>query len=60
MKRDTHQRRAYALHRMTIAVDRVIRATNPTEQERLKHWVQAWAVRGGMRKEVTELYEAFR
>lgn len=48
MKRDIHQRRAYALRRMSLAVDRVIRATNRAEQERLKHWVQAWAVRGGM------------
>lgn len=55
MQRDFHQRRAYALRRMTLAVDRVIRATNPAEQDRLKRWVQAWAVRGGIRKEVTDL-----
>lgn len=55
MKRDIHQRRAYALRRMSLAVDRMIRATNPAEQQRLKDWVQAWAVRGGMHKEVTHL-----
>lgn len=60
MKRDNHQRRAYALRRMTLAVDRVIRASSPAEKERLKHWVQAWAIRGGLRKEVTDLYEALR
>lgn len=60
MKRDIQQRRAYAMHRMTLAVDRVLQTTNPAEQERLKRWVQAWAIRGGMRKEVTDLYEACR
>ncbi|KIA79983.1 hypothetical protein QR66_12925 [Chromobacterium piscinae] len=60
MKRDIYQRRAYALHRMSLAVDRVIRATDPAEKERLKHWVQAWAIRGGMRKEVTDLHAAMK
>jgi len=60
MKRDINQQRAYAMRRMTLAVDRVMLATTKAEQERLKRWVQVWAIRGGMRKEVTDLYEAWR
>jgi len=59
-KRDKYQRQAYALRRMSKAVDRVILATSPAEQERLKHWVQAWAITGGLRKQVTSLYENYR
>lgn len=46
MKRDRWQRRAYALRRMSSAVDRVIRGEHP-EQARL--WANAWAVMAGVK-----------
>lgn len=58
-ERDIDQRRAYALRRMALAVNRVLQGS-PADRDRLKRWVQVWAIRGGMRKEVTDLYEAMK
>ena len=60
MRRDKYQRQAYALRRMSKAVDRMILATSPAERERLKQWIQAWAIIGGLRKEVTSLDPEYR
>ena len=38
------QRRAYAMRRLSLAVDRTIRATQPADEERAMRWVEAWAV----------------
>ena len=40
LRRDPHQRRAYAMRRMSLACDRVIRKENT---ERATRWVHAWA-----------------
>ena len=45
MPRDQHQRRAYALRRMSKAVDRAIVKRNP---ERARRWVNAWAIAAGL------------
>lgn len=42
MRRDKHQRRAYALRRMSLAVDRVIRASDKADKDRAAKWVAAW------------------
>jgi hypothetical protein len=50
MKRDKYQRRAYACRRMSLAVDRSIRAANPAEKAQAKRWAEAWAKAGGIRR----------
>lgn len=42
MKRTIEQRKAYALHRMSAALDRVIRITSEEKKERANKWVKAW------------------
>lgn len=44
MRRDAHQRRAYALRRLSRAVDRSIveRVANATVAEKAKCWARAW------------------
>ena len=43
-RRDSDQRRAYAMRRLSLAVDRTIRAAQPADEERAMRWVEAWAV----------------
>lgn len=47
MRRDQHQRRAYAIHRLGLAVDRLIRAKGKTEKERAAKWAAAWGTKTG-------------
>ena len=42
MRRDKHQRQAYALRRLSKAVDRAIVATSKEEKARAKKWTEAW------------------
>lgn len=49
MKRDKYQRRAYAARRMSLAVDRLIRASNQAKAN-AKKWVNAWASSAGIRR----------
>ncbi len=42
MRRDHFQRQAYALRRLSLAVDRVIRARTDTEKSAAARWVDAW------------------
>ena len=44
-KKDKHQRAAYAMRRMSVAIDRLI----VTKDEKHKKWVMAWARRAGVR-----------
>jgi hypothetical protein len=41
-KRDFYQRRFYASHRASLAVDRLIRAQTPDEKIRAGRWAQLW------------------
>lgn len=43
MRKDKHERYAYALRRLSAAVDRSICATTAAEKERPLAWVIAWA-----------------
>lgn len=52
MKRDKHQRRAYALRRMSLAVDRVIRANDKADKDHAAKWAAAWKA-ASERKRVT-------
>jgi hypothetical protein len=49
MKRDKHQRIAYAILRSSLAVDRVIRATTQSEKDRAGVWTRLWAAAYGNR-----------
>lgn len=51
-KRTIYQRKSYACRRMSLAVDRLIRANNPDEKVKAKRWVEVWAVVGGIRRYV--------
>ena len=44
LRRNIHQRRASALRRMSLAVDRVIRAQSASDKERAAQWVGLWKV----------------
>lgn len=43
MRRNSCQRIAASLHRMSLAVDRSISATERAQKESAKFWVLAWA-----------------
>jgi len=42
MHRNSHQRHAYALCRLSLAMDRVIVATSPGQKDQAKRWAAAW------------------
>lgn len=42
MNTDNHQKRAYALNRMSRAVDRVIVAKTDADKTKAGRWVNAW------------------
>ena len=46
MKKDKHQKVAYAMRRMSVAIDRLI----VTKDEKYKKWVMVWARRAGVRR----------
>jgi hypothetical protein len=48
MRRDIHQRRAAALRRLSLAVDRSIRATTPAEKALAARWAAAWGRAAGL------------
>lgn len=45
-RRDKHQRTAYALRRLSVAVDRVIVAKTPEDKQRAMAWAKAWGILG--------------
>ncbi|WP_176318012.1 hypothetical protein [Burkholderia vietnamiensis] len=53
MRRDTHQRRAYALRRMSKAVDRVICGRTESDKARASRWAVAWARVAGVNPPTT-------
>lgn len=46
MKKDKHQKIAYALRRLSVAVDRIILAKTLEEKKRAQAWAGAWSVVG--------------
>jgi hypothetical protein len=45
MKKTKHQRSAYALRRLSMAVDRMIVAKTAHDKQRAQFWANAWALR---------------
>lgn len=54
MREDIHQRRAYALRRLSLAVDRQIRATDQAQKEQAGRWAAAWGTKAGLRRHNTD------
>ena len=54
MRRNAHQRRAAALRRASLAVDRMIRATTPDEKAQAARWAAAWGTKAGIHPRPTE------
>jgi hypothetical protein len=48
-RRDIHQRRAYAVHRASLAVDRLTTAKTTGEKFQAIRWAQAWGELAGIR-----------
>ncbi|WP_250501422.1 hypothetical protein [Caballeronia sp. GAWG1-5s-s] len=48
MKRDFQQRRAYALCRLSGAIDRYLLATTSAAKKQAVKWVRAWARAAGV------------
>lgn len=46
MRRDKYQRIAYAIRRLSIAVDRVMLAKSEKEKQQALSWAKAWGARG--------------
>ena len=42
MKRDILKRRAYAEHRMVLAIDRILVARTDSERKKASKWAYAW------------------
>jgi len=49
-QRDSYQRKAYAVRRMSLAVMRLGRATSAAEKEMASCWVKAWGRVSGIRQ----------
>jgi hypothetical protein len=50
MRKDRYQRKAYAMRRMSLAVDRVIVARLDSDKHRASRWVRAWASVAGVER----------
>lgn len=50
MRRDSNQRKAYALARLSKAVDRAITAKSDQTKARAKHWAELWARAAGVKR----------
>jgi hypothetical protein len=42
MQRDFYQRKAYAIRRMSVAADRLKRATTSYDREKATYWIKIW------------------
>ena len=49
-QRDLYQRKVYAVHRMSLAVMRLSRATSQAEKEKVLFWAKMWGAVGGIRQ----------
>jgi len=48
MRRDKHQRQAYAMRRMSRAVDRAILTGDPIRKANAARWAAVWRRRAGL------------
>ena len=49
-QRDSYQRKAYAMRRMSLAVMRLGRATSTVEQDKAARWARLWGRVSGIRR----------
>ena len=49
-RRDIFQRKAYAIHRMSMAAKRVIDSTSMVDREKSRNWMTMWAAVSGIRQ----------
>ncbi|SMP49484.1 hypothetical protein [Noviherbaspirillum suwonense] len=49
-RRDSFQRKAYAIHRMSSAAQRYMRATSPADREKARAWMDRWRAASGLRQ----------
>jgi hypothetical protein len=49
-QRDIYQRKAYAMRRMSLAVDRLNRATSKADREKASAWLEMWIIVSGIRQ----------
>ena len=49
-RRDSFQRKAYAIHRMTSAAQRLMQATSADDRENARTWVARWCAISGIRQ----------
>ena len=48
-RRDSFQRKAYAIHRMSLASQRSMRATSLADKENARAWMARWSAASGLR-----------
>jgi hypothetical protein len=49
-RRDSFQRKAYAIHRMSLAARRLIQVTSMADREKAKRWIAIWSAVSGLRQ----------
>lgn len=49
-QRDTYQRRAYAMRRLSLATERLNRATSKDDRENACFWIEMWGAISGVRQ----------
>jgi hypothetical protein len=49
-RRDIFQRKAYAIHRMSLAARRLIQVTSMVDREKAKRWIAMWSAVSGLRQ----------
>jgi hypothetical protein len=49
-RRDSFQRKAYAIHRMSSAAQRYMQATSATDKENARAWMARWGAVSGIRQ----------
>ena len=47
-RRDSDQRRAYAMRRLSLAVDRMVLAKQPADEDQAMRWVDVWSLVAGL------------
>ncbi len=49
------QRKSYAMYRMSMAIDRAMRAVSPAEKNLAMRWASAWGLMAGIRSSSVRL-----
>jgi hypothetical protein len=49
-RRDNFQRKAYAIHRMSLAAQRLIQMSSIADREKAKRWIAMWGAVSGIRQ----------